>query len=83
MAAAIPTVGLIRLDGAGVGVVNLVAGGLLYLVIYLTLAPILGAVEKQDVLNLRTLMGSARIVARLLNPVFDYELRLLSAMRRD
>jgi O-antigen/teichoic acid export membrane protein len=83
LGAAVPTVGLIQLDGWGVGVVNLVVGGLLYLVVYLTLAPILGAVEKQDILNLRTLMGGARMVARLLNPVFDYELRLLSAMRRD
>jgi O-antigen/teichoic acid export membrane protein len=82
LAAAIPTVGLIQLDGAGVGVVNLVVGGLLYLGVYLTLAPILGAVEKQDILNLRTLLGSTRIVAVLVNPVFDYESRLLSAVKR-
>jgi hypothetical protein len=53
---------LIQLDGAGVGVVNLVVGELLYVCVYLTLAPILGAVEKQDILNLRTLLGSTRIV---------------------
>jgi peptidoglycan biosynthesis protein MviN/MurJ (putative lipid II flippase) len=81
--AAVPTVGLILLDGAGVGVVNLVVGGLLYLLVYLTLAPILSAVDKQDVLNLRTLLGDTRIVATLLNPVFDYELRLLSVIRRN
>jgi hypothetical protein len=73
---------LIQLDGAGVGVLNLVVGGLLYLVVYLTLAPILGAVEKQDILNLRTLMGGARIVAVLVNPVLDYESKLLSAVKR-
>jgi hypothetical protein len=33
----------------------LVVGGLLYLGVYLTLAPILGSVEKQDIMNLRTL----------------------------
>jgi O-antigen/teichoic acid export membrane protein len=82
LGAAVPTLGLIQLDGAGVGVVNLVAGGLLYLVVYLTLAPILGAVEKQDVLNLRTLLGGTRMVAVLVNPVFDYESKLLSAMKR-
>jgi hypothetical protein len=53
--AAVPTLGLIQLDGAGGGVVNLVVGGLLYLGVYLTLAPILGSVEKQDIMNLRTL----------------------------
>jgi O-antigen/teichoic acid export membrane protein len=82
LGAAVPTVGLIQLDGAGAGVVNLVVGGLLYLVVYLTLAPILGAVEKQDILNLRTLLGGTRMVAVLVNPVFDYESKLLSAMKR-
>jgi len=82
LAAAVPTLGLIQLDGAGVGVVNLIVGGLLYLGVYLTLAPILGAVEKQDILNLRTLLGGTRIVALLVNPVFDYESKLLSAVKR-
>jgi len=82
LVAAIPTIVLIQLDGAGVGVVNLVVGGLLYLGVYLTLAPILGAVEQQDILNLRTLLGEIRIVAVLVNPVFDYESKLLSAVKR-
>jgi O-antigen/teichoic acid export membrane protein len=82
LAAAVPTVGLIQFDGAGVGVINLVVGGLLYLVVYLTLAPILGAVENQDILNLRTLLGGTRIVAVLVNPVFDYESKLLSVVNR-
>jgi stage V sporulation protein B len=82
LGAAVPTLMLIQLDGAGVGVVNLVVGGLLYFGVYLTLAPILGAVEKQDILNLRTLLGGTRMVAVLVNPVFDYESKLLSAMKR-
>ena len=82
LVAAVPTIGLIQLDGVGVGLVNLVAGGLLYAGVYLTLAPILGAVEKQDILNLRTLLGSTRIVALLVSPVFDYESKLLSAVKR-
>jgi hypothetical protein len=82
LAAAIPTIVLIQLDGAEVGVVNLVVGGLLYLGVYLTLAPILGAVEKQDILNLKTLLGGTRIVAVLVNPVFDYESKLLSTVKR-
>ena len=63
LAAAIPTVGLIQLNGAGIGVINLVVGGILYLSVYLTLAPIFGAVEKQDILNLRPLLGGTRIVS--------------------
>ena len=82
LTAAVPTFALIQLDGAGVGVVNLVVGGLLYLGIYLTLAPILGAVEKQDILNLGTLIGGTQIFAVLVNPVLDYELKLLSAVTR-
>jgi hypothetical protein len=45
----------------------------LYLGVCLTLAPILGAVEKQDILNLRALLAGTRIAAVLVNPVFDYE----------
>jgi O-antigen/teichoic acid export membrane protein len=82
LGAAVPTLGLIQLDGAGVGVFNLVVGGLLYLGVYLTLAPILGAVEKQDIVNLRTLLGGTRIVAVLVNPVLDYESKLLSVVKR-
>lgn len=62
---------------------NLIFGGVLYLAVYLRLVLTLGAVDKHDILILRTLMGSARMVARLLNPVFDYELGLVSAMKRD
>jgi hypothetical protein len=40
LGAAVPTLGLIQLGGAGVGVVNLIVGGLAYLAVYLTLAPI-------------------------------------------
>ena len=83
LGAAVPTLGLIQLDGAGVGVVNLIVGGLLYLVVYLTLAPILGAVDKQDIVNLRTLLGGTRILSTVVNPVFDYESKLLSVMGRN
>ncbi len=57
LAAAIPVVALVQLQLAAVGVVNLVAGGLLYLLAYLTLAPVLGAVDKFDIINLRTIMS--------------------------
>jgi O-antigen/teichoic acid export membrane protein len=83
LGAAIPTVGLIQLDGAGVGVVNLVVGGLFYQLVYLTLAAPLGAVSKQDILNLRSILSRTRVVASLVNPVLDYESKLLSAMRRE
>jgi O-antigen/teichoic acid export membrane protein len=82
-AAAVPTIALIQLDRLGVGAVNLIVGGLLYVLVYLTLAPILGAVSKQDILNLRTLLSSTRVVAKLVNPVFSYESKLLSNTRRD
>ena len=41
-----------------------------------------GAVEKQDILNLRALLGGTRIVAALVNPLFDYESKLFSAVKR-
>jgi len=55
--AAIPAMALTQLHLIGVGVVDLVAGGFLYLLAYLTLAPVLGAVDKFDVMNLRTIVS--------------------------
>jgi O-antigen/teichoic acid export membrane protein len=81
LTAAVPAVALIQLRLTGVGVLNLVVGGLLYLFTYLTLIPIVGAVNKQDILNLRTLLGSTRMVAVLMNPVLDYESKLLSVVK--
>ena len=56
-AAAVPVVALIQLHLSGVGVIELVVGGVLYLFMYLTLAPVLGAVDKFDIMNLRTIMS--------------------------
>jgi O-antigen/teichoic acid export membrane protein len=83
LGAAAPTIALIRLDAMGIGVSNLIVGGLLFLVIYLTLAPITGAIDKWDVSNLRSLLPRTRIVTWLANPIFDYEANLLSMMGRD
>jgi O-antigen/teichoic acid export membrane protein len=82
LGAAIPTVALVQLDGAGPGALNLVLGGLLYLVVYLTLAPITKAVVEQDVLNLRIILGSTRAIAVLVNPILDYESCVLRLLRK-
>jgi len=83
LGAAVPTIALIRLDAMGIGISNLIVGGLLFLVIYLTLAPIAGAMDRWDVSNLRSILCRTRIVAWLANPIFDYEAKLLSMMGRD
>ena len=78
LGAAVPTVGLTRLDPLGTGILDLIIGGMLYLATYMTLAPILKAVDKQDISNLRTILCRTRMVARLANPVLEYEDKLLS-----
>jgi O-antigen/teichoic acid export membrane protein len=83
LGAATPTIALILLDGMGIGINNLIVGGLLFLAIYLTLAPIAGAVDKWDISNLRSILCRPRIVAWFANPIFDYETKLLSMMGRD
>lgn len=57
LAAAVPSITLIQLHLTETGVVNLVAGGFLYVLAYLTLAPALGAVDKFDIMNLRTILS--------------------------
>jgi O-antigen/teichoic acid export membrane protein len=57
LAAAVPVIALIQLHLTGIGLVNLVAGGCLYLFAYLTLTPIVGAVDRFDIMNLRTILS--------------------------
>jgi len=57
LTAAIPSITLVQLHLTETGVVNLIAGGILYVVAYLTLAPALGAVDKFDIMNLRTILS--------------------------
>jgi O-antigen/teichoic acid export membrane protein len=59
LVAAVPVIALIELHLTGVGLVNLLFGGLLYVFMYLTVAPILGAVDKFDVANLGTILSFA------------------------
>jgi hypothetical protein len=40
------------------------------------------ALGKQGILSLRTLLGGTQIVAALVNPVLDYESKLVSAVKR-
>jgi O-antigen/teichoic acid export membrane protein len=57
LVAAVPVIALIELNPTGVGLENLVVGGLLYVFMYLTVAPILRAVDKFDVANLGTILS--------------------------
>jgi len=80
--AAIPTLVLSQLGLTGTGFINLIAGGVLYLISYLTLAPILDAVGTPDVDNLTTILSKTPIAATIVRPLLNYERRILSAMSR-
>lgn len=81
--AAAPTIALVQLDRLGAGVVNLIVGGLLYVLLFLTLAPVTKAVDREGILNLRTLLGHIPLLVRLVDPVFNYESKLLTVMKRE
>jgi stage V sporulation protein B len=82
MIAAVPSVVLVQFYPTGLGLVNLVAGGCLFLFAYLTVAPILGAVTPQDINNLGTVLCRSRAMAVVVKPVLAYETRILSATSR-
>ncbi len=81
--AAAPSVVVVQFHLVGIGALDLIAGGLLYLFAYLTVAPILGAVAPQDVINLGNILSKRRAVGILMKPLLAYEERILSAMGRD
>jgi O-antigen/teichoic acid export membrane protein len=80
--ASIPSAALVQLYVAGTGLVDFIAGGGLFVLVYLTMAPILGAVIRQDIDNLETILCRTRAVAFFIKPVLGYEARILSALGR-
>jgi len=59
------------------GLANVIFGGCLFLLAYLTASPLLGAVRMSDIENLKLILGRLKI-ARLLNPILAYEAKLAS-----
>jgi putative peptidoglycan lipid II flippase len=80
--ASIPSTALVQLYVAGKGLVDFVAGACIFLLTYLTMAPILGGVTRQDISNLETILCRTRPVAFFVKPVLAYETRILSALGR-
>lgn len=62
----------------GSDLLNLLAKFLVFAAIYLTLAPILGAVNKEDVERIASSLRELRIIGPLLAPFLQYEMRLAS-----
>lgn len=81
--AAIPTVLLSQFYLTGTAIINLIMGGLLYLTMYLTLAPLVGALNRSDVDNLKTVFYKIAPLATLAKPILGYESWILSATSRD
>ncbi|MEM2168103.1 MAG: oligosaccharide flippase family protein [Candidatus Bathyarchaeia archaeon] len=62
-------------------VLNLFIGGSLFLLAYLTLAPLLGAITSSDLENLRLMFSGIKTLWPLVKPALTYEARLLSLIR--
>ncbi len=60
------------------GLINLAVGGSIFLLSYLTVAPILGAVDASDIKNLESILGNQKLLSSVLKPVMTYERKLLS-----
>lgn len=57
---------------------NLIIGGSLYLLAYLTLTPITGALTLSDLENLKPILTKIKILWPLLKPILNYQTKLLS-----
>jgi O-antigen/teichoic acid export membrane protein len=60
---------------------NIILSGSLYLATYLTLAPLVGAINAQDIENLKLLFGNIKMVWPFLKLVLNYEARLISTLK--
>jgi len=59
------------------GLLTLAADALVFLLVYFTSAPLLGAIDAADIERLGSAMGGMGAFARLLQPVLKYELLIL------
>jgi hypothetical protein len=57
--------------------VNLFIGSAVYLMLYLTLMPLIGGATKTDVENFRLMFRGVRLVNRVINLILNYETRLV------
>jgi O-antigen/teichoic acid export membrane protein len=57
---------------------NLIIGGSLYLLAYLTLIPITGAITQTDIQNLTPILRKIKTLWPLLKPILTYQTKLLS-----
>jgi hypothetical protein len=82
-AAGIPTMLMFLVYLTGTATVDLTIGGILYLITYLTLAPVVGPLRKSDVGNLKTVFYRISPLATLAKPILRYESWILSATGLD
>jgi O-antigen/teichoic acid export membrane protein len=64
------------------GLVALAAEALVFLLVYFTSAPLLGAVDAADVERLGVAIGGLGVFAELLRPILKYELLILEQSKR-
>jgi hypothetical protein len=81
LAAAVTTVVLWAAAGLA-SALQLVGGALLYLVVVLTVAPLVGAITGQDVDALTTMFGQQRVVGRVVWLILRWETIVLQQMQR-
>lgn len=80
-ASALPTL-LLVLRSPLPSIANVIIGGFIYLVAYLTLAPLFGAVKRTDLQLLAPILGQIKILRPATDLIFAYEARLLTALGR-
>jgi len=76
---AIPTLLFLQLSPLN-NLSNLIMGGSLFLLTYLTLTPITGAIHQPDLDNFKLMFSNLKILWPLLKPVLAYEAKLLSIL---
>ena len=62
------------------GIANVILGGCLYLFVYMTALPVIGAIRMRDIENLEFLVNKSK-VASVLKPFLEYETKLTSRVR--
>ena len=77
MASAIPSLLLLQTSPLP-GLVNVIVGGLLYLVVYLTLTPISGIVNSSELKTVTEIVQKIKLLGPIIKPVLKYQEKILN-----
>jgi hypothetical protein len=74
---AVPILALLNFSSLN-SIFNIIVSGLVFIITYLTLLPLIGAIREQDIENLTQIFRKLKIIWPLINLILTYEAKIIN-----